>query len=87
MKKEPMLPHAQSDQTKSDDNSNLLDDTLTQLLQSQNDIHQKTCELLSTLSNKLPGAELMYDLLTNITVYDGKNIPLECWLLQIEKAQ
>ena len=59
MKREPMLPHAQSDPTKSDDNSNLLDDTLTQLLQSQNDIQQKTCELLSTLFNKPPGADFM----------------------------
>ena len=29
----------------------------------------------------------MRDILTDVTVYDGKNIPLECWLLQIEKAQ
>ena len=29
----------------------------------------------------------MHDVLTDVTVYDGKNIPLECWLLQIEKAQ
>ena len=51
------------------------------------DIQQKTCELLSTLSNKPPGAEFMHDVLTDVTVYDGENIPLECWLLQIEKAQ
>ena len=87
IKREPMLPHSQSDPIKSDDNSNLLDDTLTQLSQSQNDIHQKTCELLSSLSNKPPSAEFMHDILTDVTVYNGKNIPLEHWLLQIEKAQ
>ena len=57
-----------------------MSDTLTQVLQNQNDIQQKTCELLSTLSNKPPGTEFMHDILTDITVYDGKNIPLECWL-------
>ena len=77
MKKEPMP------MTKRDDNSNLLDDTLTQILQNQNDIQQKTCELLSTLYNKPPGTEFMHDILTDVTVYDGKNIPLEHWLLQI----
>ena len=29
----------------------------------------------------------MHDILIDITVYDGKNIPLDHWLLQIEKAQ
>ena len=43
--------------------------------------------MLTNLSNKPPGAEFMHDVLTNVTVYDGKNIPLKCWLLQIEKAQ
>ena len=51
MKREPMPPYSQPDPIKSDDNSNLLDDTLTQLSQSQNDIQQKTCELLLTLTN------------------------------------
>ena len=82
-----MPPYSQPDPIKSDDNSNLLDDTLTQFLQSQNGIQQKTCELLSTLSNKPPGTEFMHDILTSVTVYDRKNIPLECWLLQIEKSQ
>ena len=71
MKREPMLPY-QSDSIKNDDNSNLLDDTLTQLLQNRNDIQQKTCELLSTLSNKPPGTEFMHDILTDVTVYDRK---------------
>ena len=86
MKREPM-PHYQPDSIKKDDISNLLDDMLTQLLQNQNDIQQKTCELLSTLSNKPPGTEFMHDVLTDVMVYDGKNIQLEHWLLQIEKAQ
>ena len=64
-----------------------MNDTLTQVLQNQNDIQQKTCDLLSTLSSKPPGTEFMHDVLTDVTVYDGKNIPLERWLLQIEKAQ
>ena len=64
-----------------------MNDTLTQVLQNQNDIQQKTCELLSILSNKPPGTEFMCDILTDVTVYDGKNIPLDHWLLQIEKAQ
>ena len=87
LKRESTPPYSQPDSIRSDENSNLLDDTLTQLLQSQNDIQQKTCELLSTLSNKPPSTEFMHDVLTNVTVYDIKNIPLECWLLQIEKAQ
>ena len=87
MKREPMPPNSQPDPIKNDDNSNLLDDTLTQLLQNQNDIQQKTCELLSTLSNKPPGTEFMHDVLTGVTVYDRENIPLEHWLLQIEKTQ
>ena len=37
MKREPM-PHYQPDLIKKDDNSNLLDDTLTQFIQNQNDI-------------------------------------------------
>ena len=86
MKREPLPSHLQQDPIKNDDNSNLLDDTLTQLLQNQNDIQQKTCELLTNLSNKPPGAEFMHYVLTDVTVYDGKNILLECWLLQIEKA-
>ena len=77
LKREPMS------MTRGDDNFNLLDDTLTQLLHNQNDIQQMTCELLLTLSNKPPGTEFMHDVLTDVTVYKGKNIPLECWLLQI----
>ena len=87
MKREPSLSYLQQDPIKNEDNSDLSDDTLTQLLQNQNDIQQKTCELLTNLSNKPPGAEFMCDVLTDVTVYDGKNIPLKCWLLQIEKAQ
>ena len=43
MKREPMPPYSQPDPIKNDDNSNLLDDTLPQLLQNQNDIQRKTC--------------------------------------------
>ena len=82
MKREPKTPYSQPDAIKSDDNSNLLDDTLKQLLQSQNDIQQKTC--VSTLSNKPPGTEFTCNVLTDVTVYYGKNIPPEHWLLQIE---
>ena len=82
-----MPPHSQPDPIRNDDNSNLLDDTLTQLLQSQNDIKQKTCELLSTLSNKPPGTEFMHHILTDVTVFDVKNILLEHWLLPTENAQ
>ena len=81
----PHYPHPEL--IKNDDNSNLLDDTLTQLLQKQNDIQQKTCELLSNLTNKPVGTGFMHNVLTNVTVYDGKNIPLDPWLLQIEKVQ
>ena len=49
--------------------------------------NKKTCELLSNLSNKPAGAEFMCNVLNNVTVYDSKNIPLDHWLLQIEKAQ
>ena len=87
MKRELLPSYLQQDSIKNDDNSKLLDDTLTQLLQNQNDIQQKTCELLTNLSNKPPGAEFMHDILTDVTVYDEKNLLLECWLLQIEKAQ
>ena len=87
MKREPLPHYPHPEPIKNDDNSNLLDDTLTQLLQKQNEIQQKTCELLSNLSNKLVGAESMCDVLIDVTVYDGKNIPLDHWLLQIEKAQ
>ena len=72
MKREPLPPYSHPESTKNDNNSNLLDDTLTQLLQEQSDIQQKTCELLSNLSNKPAGAEFM---------------PLDRWLLQIKKAQ
>ena len=85
MKREPMPPYSQPDPIKSDDNSKLLDDTLTQLLQSQNDIQQKTCELLSTLSNKPPGTEFMCDILTDVTVYDGKIYHLSAGCFKLKR--
>ena len=87
-KQEVVSPYSPSSVKHEDDSfPNFMNDTLTQVLQNQNHIQQKTCELLSTLSNKPPGTEFMRDVLTDITVYDRKNIPLERWLLQIEKAQ
>ena len=45
MKREPLPSYLLQESVKNDNNSNLLDDTLMQLLQNQNDIQQKTCEL------------------------------------------
>ena len=63
-------------------NQSQLDDTLSSMVSSQQNLQQETFSVMKEMSKRRENEQFI----KNIQIFDGKNIDFDEWIAQIEKV-